>query len=105
MKSGKQKFLFLILAVMVNFSAITCCITSDVWGGNKQHVEERVEELNTLNKVIINQEIKIPKSGKIKFKATVIENEKTGPNITILEKNIEIIPSDKKRLRPPETLK
>lgn len=101
MKNGSQKLLFLMLAILVNVSAMTCFITSDVWGGNKKHVEKRVEELNTLNELIINKEIEIPKSGSIKFKATVIDNKKTGPNITILEKTIETTPPNKKKVKTP----
>ena len=106
MKNGSQKRLILIFVILLFTLAGTCFTISNAWGGNKEHVEKRVEELNNLNEQIINQLIKIPKSGSIEFKATVIDNEKTGPNIIILEKKIVLTSPGKKKIKTsPDTLK
>lgn len=60
-----------------------------LWAGNKEHVEKRVEDLDHMNKDIVQGFPDIPQYGTIEYKAHVKEGE-SGPKVEILEQNIEI---------------
>ena len=58
------------------------------YAGNKKHVINRVEELDTVNKQIMKNIPDLPDSGCISVKAHVVDSEKD-PQIVIIEKKIE----------------
>ncbi len=57
--------------------------------GNKEHIEKRVEDIDHMNKEIVQDFPDIPQYGTIEYKAHVKDGEKD-PKVEILEKNIEV---------------
>jgi hypothetical protein len=66
---------------------ITCSLT---WAGNEEVIEERIEELDALNKEVIKQVPGVPENGKINLKAGIIQKDGT-VDLTILQKEIDAI--------------
>lgn len=80
---------------IMNLLVIKCVIAlvlicSLSWAGNEEIIEEQIQELDALNKEIVEQVPGIPESGKINLKAHVIQME-GAVDITILQKKIEEI--------------
>lgn len=57
--------------------------------GNKGIIENRVQELDKLNKQVVTQSGALPSDGRIDLKAYVIQNGET-PIIQIVEKSVTI---------------
>lgn len=74
------------------------------WAGNKEHVENRVEDLDNMNKEIVSGFSDIPKNGTVKYKAIITESS-NGPQVKIIEKQIEMIPTSEPPIKKPKTAK
>lgn len=81
----KIKYLFIIKYLFVS---VTLCTL--LWAGNEEIVEERVQELDELNKEIIEQLPDVPEDGKIKLKAGVIQKDGE-VDFTIIQKEIDAV--------------
>ncbi len=91
MTNGKSmgKYRSFIMALI--FVLATGPFSMTLWAGNKEHVEQRVEDIDQLNKDIIKEFPDIPQYGTIEYKAHVKEGE-NGPKVKIIEKTIETGP-------------
>ncbi len=85
-----------IFAIKVIFILTIVCSLS--WAGNEEIIEERIEELDSLNKEAIEQVPDIPENGKINLKATVIQKDGT-VDLTILQKEIEAVETKSSAIR------
>ena len=56
-----------LLVLPCVFALVIACSFS--WAGNKEIVEEQIEELDDLNKEVVEQIPDIPENGKIKLKS------------------------------------
>lgn len=72
------------------------------WAGNKKYVEKQVKNLDNLNKEIVGDFSDIPPNGTIKYKAIVMESS-NGPQVRIIEKRIEMIPTPETPIKRPKT--
>jgi hypothetical protein len=63
-------------------------MTSFSWAGNKEMVEDAVQDLDELNKQAVSQIPDIPKDGKVYLKANVTYDEKGSPVFDIYHKEI-----------------
>ncbi len=75
--------------------AVTCPLS---WAGNEDIIEERIEELDALNKEVIEQVPGVPENGKINLKAGIIQKEGT-VDFTILQKEIDAIETKNSTIR------
>jgi hypothetical protein len=60
---------------------IVCCCAgvlaaAPVWGGNREMIEQRVEELDALNRSVVQQIPDLPQNGTVKIKARVAPDGK-----------------------------
>ncbi len=78
--------------MVLNFVLVAGPFSMTLWAGNKEHVEQRVEDLDQLNKNIVKEFPDIPQYGTIEYKAHVKEGE-NGPSVKIMEKTIETGPT------------
>ncbi len=83
-------------AIRVVFVLAFVCSLS--WAGNEEIIEERIEELDTLNKEVMDQVPDIPENGKINLKATVIQKDGT-VDLSILQKEIDIVETKNSTIR------
>lgn len=84
MKANGNKIIFLVVAVF-----------SLLHGGNKKMVEQNIDELDSLNKKIVQKSGEIPKDGKILLKAYVVDDKNSSTN-QIFEREIDFNTTYKK---------
>ncbi|MBT6050738.1 MAG: hypothetical protein HOI47_26095 [Candidatus Scalindua sp.] len=80
---------------IVNLATIRCVFVlvltcSLSWAGNEEIIKERIQELDAMNKDVIEQVPDIPEDGEIRLKGDIIKNEGS-IDISILQKEIDAI--------------
>lgn len=101
MMNGKKN-ICLVRFISAGIFGLTLLFPALDWAGNKEHVENRVEELDNMNKKIVSGFPGIPKNGTIKYKAIVTESSNS-PQVKIIEKQIEMIPTSELPIKRPKT--
>ena len=88
-----------IISLLFLLFILDLVVTSHLsWAGNEEIVEERIEELDSLNKDVIAQVSDIPEEGKINLKAGIIQKEGM-VDFTILQKEIDAIETKNTTIR------
>ena len=77
MLATKERYVFALLCSCLLFCISNCFLYFPLWAGNKEPVEERVQELDRLNKQIVRTIPDTPRYGQIDLKAKVLQKNGT----------------------------